>query len=262
MSCFLEYGWGDESSCAIAIPGNSTGIWSNAQISQWAQDAIGQIAIEINCIWQREAIVVTQGVSVVTLPSYVRTLRRVTWRGRTLDAVNWEEMTMLTPATVFLAAGSSANVESSQSRPLYYSFSPTNPYDIRFYPTPSESFTAAGEPNVYAPQVNSPSCIIDFYREPDITNSNPIISIPKYILRRTQKAYVLWKAFSSEGRGQDLKAASYMHMKWLFLIEQFRAINEGCFVGKKYSIDDGMLAIDGFRYPRPILPANFENVIY
>ncbi len=262
MSCFLEYGFGTESSCLGPGVGFLSQIWSNAQIDQWAVDAVGQLAVEVNCIWQREAISVIKGISVVTLPNYVRTLRRVTWRGRSLDAENWEELTMLTPATVFLSVGSSANVESSQSRPLYYAMHPTNPYDIRLYPTPNETFTPAGEPDVYSPQVNSPSCIIDYYREPDTTNTNPIISIPKYILRRTQKAYVLWKAFSSEGKGQDLKAASYNHMKWLFLVEQFRKINEGCFVGKKYSIDDGMLSIDGFRYPRPILPANFEAVIY
>ena len=235
-------------------------IWTDAQLALWAADAIGQLAIEVNCIYARECIPTTQGVSVVTLPSYVRTVRRITWRGKSLDAENWEELTMLGPATVFLAAGSPANVETSQSRPLYYAMHPTNPYDIRFYPTPDESFTAQGETNVYSPQVNTPSCIVDYYREPDTTNSIPTISVPSYILRRTQKAYVLWKAFSAEGKGQDLKAASYYQMKWNFLVGQFRAINEGCFVGKKYAIDDGMLSIDGFRYPRPMLPSNFERV--
>ena len=237
-------------------------IWSDQQLAQWSQDAIGQLAIEVNCIWCRECVPVTVGVSVITLPNYVRTLRRVTWRGRTLDAENWEELTMLGPATVFLAANSTGNIETSLSKPLYYAMHPTNPYDIRFYPTPNESFTSSGEPNVYAPQVNTPSCIIDYYREPDTTNTNPIVSIPPYILRRTQKAYVGWKAFSAEGKGQDLKAASYYHMKYLFLLDKFRSINEGCFVGKKYSIEDGMLTIDGFRYPRPMLPSNFERIVY
>lgn len=235
-------------------------IWSDQQLAQWSQDAIGQLAIEVNCIWCRECVPVTVGVSVITLPNYVRTLRRVTWRGRTLDAENWEELTMLGPATVFLAANSTGNIETSLSKPLYYAMHPTNPYDIRFYPTPNESFTSSGEPNVYAPQVNTPSCIVDYYREPDTTNTSPTISIPAYILRRTQKAYVGWKAFASEGRGQDLRAASYYQMKWTFLIEQFRKINEGAFVGKKYAVEDGMLTIDGIRYPRPMLPPQFERV--
>lgn len=233
-------------------------IWSNSFLTQLEQDAIGQIAIDVNCIWARECIAVTQGVSVVTLPAYIRTVRRVTWRGRSLDAVNWEEMTLLTPATVYVGHNNPANVESSQGRPLYYVMHPTNPWDLRLYPTPSESFTTSGEPNVYSPQVNTPSCIVDYYREPDVSNSNPVISVPTYILRRTQKAWCLWKAFSAEGPGQVLKIASYYQAKYNFLIENFRAINEGCFVGKKYAVDDGLLSIDAFRYPKPILPSNFE----
>jgi hypothetical protein len=136
---------------------------------------------------------------------------------------------------------------------------PTNPYDIRLYPTPNETFSIIGF-NPYAPQVNQSNCIVDFYRVPDYTNSNPAISLPPYILRRTQKAYVLWKAFAAEGKGQDLKASQYYGAKYDFLVEQFRKINEGAFVGKKYTVDDGMLSIDNFRYPRPLLPSQFERV--
>src|ERR1035437_6234314 len=163
-------------------------IWTDSQINQWSVDAIGQIATDVNCVWARECLQVTAGVSVYTLPDYVRTLRRVTWRGRSLEPASWEELQMLNPATVFLSLGSSANIESSQSKPLFYAMHPTNPYDIRLCPTPNESFTSSGEPNPYAPIPNSPSCIIDYWRAPD-SSGNPIISLPQYIERRTQKAY-------------------------------------------------------------------------
>jgi hypothetical protein len=237
-------------------------IWSDAYLVALSAEAIGQISIDVNAIFARECLLIQQGQSVYTLPNYVRTLRRVTWRGRTLDAENWEELTMLTPATVFVGMGSPNNEETSQSKPLYYAMHPTNVYDIRLYPTPNESFSNQGEPNVYAPTFNSPSCIIDYYREPDTTNTNSVISLPPYILRRTQKAYVLWKAFAQEGPGQSMKISGYYMMKYNFLIEQFRAINEGCFMGKRYAIEDGMLAINNFRYPRPMLPANFERIIF
>lgn len=248
----------------IPVPTQRSGgqIWSDEQLSQWATDAIGQIAIEINCIFVRECIPTEEGVSVYTLPSYVRTVRRVTWRGKSVTPVNWDEFTLITPATAFLAPGSSANLETSRGLPLYYAMHPTNPWDIRFYPTPNESFTVAGEPNPYAPQVNSPSCIIDFYREPDTSDSgsDSVISIPAYVLRRIQKAYVGWKAFAAEGKGQDLKASEYYKNRYYFLIESFRLINEGCFIGKRYAIDDGQLTVDNFRYPKPVLPTNYENV--
>lgn len=240
----------------------SNPIWTDQQINFWATDAIAQISTDVRCIWAREALQITQGVSVVTLPSYVRTLQRVSWRGRTLDAENWEELQLLTPATVFVSPNSSANIQGTQSRPLYYALHPTNLYDIRFYPTPNESFSPSQISDVYSPQLNEPGCVIDYWREPDTTGSNPLISLPPYIARRTQKAYVLWKAFSAEGKGQDLIAAKYYMDKYHFLIEQFRAINEGTYVSKRYAVEDGMLAIDNFRYPKPTLPARFERTVF
>lgn len=231
-------------------------IWTESFLNTLAADAIGQIAIDVNCIFARECMATVAGTSVYTLPAYVRTLRRVIWRGRGLDAVNWEELTLLSPVTV------GGFIETSQSRPLYYAMHPSNLYDIRLYPTPVESFTTVGETNVYAPQANTPSCIIEYWREPDTTETVPAISLPPYIARRTKKAYIAWKAFSTEGKGQNLKAASYYQMKYNFLIEQFRMINEGTFVSKKYNIEDGMLGIDNFKYPKPFLNANFERVFF
>lgn len=237
-------------------------IWTDQQLALWSADAISDIAINVNCIWVRECLPVTAGVSVLHLPEYVRTLCRVTWRGRTLEPQSWEELQMLTPATVFLALGSSANVETSQSKPLFYAMHPTNPYDIRLYPTPNESFTVSGEPDPYSPIPNSPSCIITHWREPDTSGNNPVVSLPPYIMRRTQKAYVLSVAFAADGKGQDGDASNYYDKKYQFLLSQFRAINEGCFVSKKYSLGDGMLDPQNFRYPRPTHGPNFERVIF
>lgn len=241
----------------------SAQIWSDTYIQSLAVDAIGQIAIDVNCIYVRECVATQFGVSVIRLPNYVRTVRRVTWRGRTLDAMSFDELTLLTPATVFVDANSpNSNIESSIGRPLFYAMHPTNPWDIRLYPTPNESFTTSGEPNPYAPTFNSPSCIVDSYRMPDSTSTIPTISLPIYIVRRTQKAYVLWKAFASEGKGQNLRASAYYKSKYDFLIGQFRLINEGAFVGKRYSIDEASLTIEGYRWPKPMLPPQFERNYY
>jgi hypothetical protein len=230
-------------------------IWTDNYLSQLAQDAIGQIAGDVQCVWAREALTITAGVSIVSLPSYVRTIRRVTWRGKSLDALNWEEMCIITPATV------GGIIESSQSKPLYYSMHPTKIYDIRLYPTPNESFNPAGI-DPYSPQVNAAACIVDYYREPDVTEATANISLPPYISRYIKKAYVLWKAFGAEGKGQNLRASSYYKMKYDLLIEQFRAINEGCFVGKRYDLGDGFLGTEEWKYPKPILPSNFERVYF
>jgi len=237
-------------------------IWTNAQLDQWAKDAIAQITIDIDCIWARECVATTAGVSVIRLPGYIRSLRHVAWMGRYLEPQSWEELQFLTPSTVFLDFGSSANREI-RGRPLFYALHPTDPFDIKLYPAPDQSFSVAGEPNPYAPQPNSPSCIIEYWREPDNTHNDPVVSLPPYIMRRTQKAYVLWKAFAAEGKGQDMQASAFYQTKYNFLIEQFRAINNGCYVSKRYSLDEGgLLDPARFRYPKPLHGPNFERTIF
>lgn len=235
-------------------------IWSEAFIESLAAEAVGQIAIDVNCIWARECVATTQGISVIRLPNYVRTLSRITWRGWSLDPVGWDGLLALTPATVFAATDSpDTNTDNTvQGRPLYYAMHPTNPYDIRLFPTPNESFTIGGESDPYSPTTNSSSCIISYWRKPD--EATPLTSLPSYILRRTQKAFVLWHAFAAEGPGQNLKASVYYKRRYEFLVNRFRLINEGCFIGKRYVVDDGTLSLEGYVWPKPTLPPNFERV--
>jgi hypothetical protein len=236
-------------------------IWTDSQLQQWSLDAEQQIQKDVQCIFKKFYLQINQGQSLYTLPAFVRSILRITYRGRKLDAVSWDEMLMLTPATVVVGIGNTANIESSQSRPYYYAMHPTNVYDVRFFPTPPESLTAGG-PDPYSPTVYEPYCNISCFRNIDSTYNDSTAILPTYIDRRTRKAYVLWKAFASEGKGQNLKAAAYYQAKYEFLVERFKMINEGCFIGKKYMVDDGALSIDGFKYPKPILPANFERVIF
>ena len=239
-------------------------IWSDSFLSQLSIDAEQQINKDVQCIFSCFCLPTQLGVSVITLPSFVRSLLRITWRGYGLDQLNWLELTLMTPATVFVAPGSPANVETTISRPLYYAMHPTNPYDVRLYPTPNETFSA-NPPGVdpYGPTPNQPSCVVSCYRNIDATFSDPTALLPAYADRRTRKAYALWKAFSAEGPGQNLAAASYYQAKYTFLVDRFRQINQGAYVGKQYGMDDrGLLTNDGYRYPRPTLNPNFERTIF
>lgn len=236
-------------------------IWSDDFLNKLAIDAEQQINQDLRCIYFKFCMATVTGQMVYTLPDYVRSVLRVTWRGRKLDPVSWEELGLLTPATVFVGPGDPGNVNSVVSRPLYYAMHPTNPWDIRLYPTPNETFSDTGD-DPWGPTVNGPACIVSCWRVPDVTFTDPTLLVPPYIDRRTRKAWVLWKAYGAEGKGQSLLAAAYYKAKYDFLIEQFRAINEGCFISKKYAIDDGSLSTNNFRYPRPLMPANFERVIF
>lgn len=228
-------------------------IWSNSYLEQLNNDAGNQITTDLNCIYNRVCFTITSGTSVYTLPSNLRSLLRITWRGYKLEPVNWEQFVALTPGTVFLDGTN--KLETTISRPFWYTIHPTNLFDIRFFPTPNESFTNSGDP--FSPD-NGPKCILSFYQK--IDTSILRLTLPNYIDRRTRKAYVLWQAFASEGKGQDLRAAEYYRSKYFFLIERFRMINQGCYVSKRYSLGQSGLTHGSGRWPRPILPPNFERV--
>jgi hypothetical protein len=144
-------------------------IWSDQQIEQWKQDAIGQIAIDVRCIWQRECLAVNRGVSVIRLPLYVRSLARITWRGIGLIPQNWEELTILTPATVYLhnPPDSTANIESI-GRPQFYAQHPTDPMIFVYFLVLTSLLLLLEEQSILASKEFT-ACIIDYWREPSLT---------------------------------------------------------------------------------------------
>lgn len=237
-------------------------IWSDDFLNQLGVDAEQDINKRIQCIFEKCYLQTTVGLSTYTLPSYIRSLRRVTWLAKMLDPVSWEELTQLTPATAALQGTfASFSEETVPSRPLYYAMHPTNPYTIRLYPSPDLALGTTGG-NPYSTLPNEQFCALSYWREVDSTLSNPLQMLPEYVDRRTRKAYVLWKAYEAEGKGQNLKASQYYKKKYDFLTERFNQINNGCFVGKKYTLGEGELEVNNFRYPRPTLNPNFERVIF
>lgn len=233
-------------------------IWSDDFLNQLEEDAHQQINQDVQCVFEKSYFPTTKGLSLYTLPSFVRSVRRITWLGKRLDPVSWDELIALSPATVAVNQ-SQFSEESVVSRPLYYAMHPTNPYAIRFFPTPDLSLPASGG-NPYATIANEQFCCLSYWRTTD--ESSDKTSLPQYIARRTKKSYILGKAYEAEGKGQNLAASKYYLGKYSRLIKRFIAINTGCFVGKKYTLGDGLLELNAYRYPRPTLNPNFERVIF
>jgi hypothetical protein len=237
-------------------------IWSDTYLAQLEQDAGDYILNAIPCLFFKFYLSINKGTSVYTLPPFVKSVLRVTWLGRQLEPLSWDELTIITPATVVV--NSLTRIETSISRPQWYAMHPTNLLDIRLYPTPDESFDigAPSTDDPYSPYVAEPHCNISCWRYIDTTGQYPNATLPAYIYRRTVKAYVAWKAFAQEGPGQNTMASKYYKRRLDMLIQRFRLINDGTFVSKKYSLGDGDNGLENFRYPKPIYPANFERVIF
>jgi hypothetical protein len=226
-------------------------IWTNEILDQLALDAAQDINKEINCLFHRFFLATTAGTSVYTLPDKVRGIIRITWRGLNVDPISWTDLLSMSPGTVFV--DNSTKIETSQGTPRWYAMHPTNVHDFRFYPCPSVSMITTGDP--YSPVVED-RCIISCWRH--IDESSPLSSLPDYMERRTKKAYILWKAYGKEGKGQDLRASAFYKKKYKFLIEQFIKINSGAFIAKHYTLGNSPVELNRRPY-KPILPTQFER---
>src|SRR5713101_149704 len=109
-------------------------IWSQQFLDQLAQDAEQVFNEDLQFLFTRFYLPIQMGLSVYTLPNFVRTITRITYRGKQLDPLDWSDFQALTPATVWV--NSQVQVNSVNSKPLNYVMHPTNIYDIRFFPTP------------------------------------------------------------------------------------------------------------------------------
>lgn len=233
-------------------------IWSDSYIDQLDHDADDDIIGKVDCIFDRFQLAVTAGESTYTLPDYCRKIIRVTYKGRGLDSISFSEMQLLHMAS--FGNTKSPVEEAPQGDPYFYCLNPSNAKDIRFYPTPPATINL-GSPDVWGADIGN-CVIISCWRTVDRTNS--AYQLPSYINNRTKKAYVLSKAYAKEGRGQDLNASQYFGEKYAYLIENFKKINAGVYVSKKYRLSGGFVETFayGHRPPKPILPPNYENVRY
>lgn len=242
---------------SLINPPASTPIWTDGQIEQWQKDALNQIAIEVNCVWAREIFPIKSHYSTYRLPNYVRTLELVTYRGKDLQELSWSDYQILAANSIFNAPNSNLNIET-YSIPQFYVLHPTNTWEILFYPTPSEDLSGAGI-DPYSPSREELAVVIQFWRTPDLNEVNPKFSLPAYIERRLVKAYVMWRAFSAEGKGQDLGASAYYKAKFDWLIAQFRIFNQTPFISTRPNLQPANINPDSFRPAKPSLGSNFER---
>jgi hypothetical protein len=227
-------------------------LWDNTYLNTLLEEAESYISTEIDCIFDRFSIPITTGISVYTLPSYVNRIIRVTWKGKKLWPLTFQEFCLLNPTSAVIDPSA---VELSSSTPLYYIKHPTNFYDIRLYPTPSEDLAEISS-NLFGSNIAT-GVIISCYRDQD--NSVDSLHLPLYIIRRVKKAYLLSRAFAKEGKGQNLQASQYYEKKLSLLIEALKVINSNVFIGKTRvlngAFNEGMYATPG----RPVLPPDYPS---
>jgi len=181
-------------------------IWTDAYLNELALEAERDIARETSRLFYRFSLAVTNAVPTYTLPTYIREIVQVSWKGRRLlsfhqeDAINFNKL-----------------YRTENGEPNYYLRSSDGMQTIRFVPVPNETIAASSSDTLLDLSTElDDRVVISCYRRTDETAT--FVQLPDYLARRTIKAYVLWKAFAKEGKGQNLRAAKYYENKYRSLI--------------------------------------------
>ncbi len=226
-------------------------IWQESFLNDLAQDAEKDAAQRVNYLFTKFSLAITAGQSVYTLPSYTRSILRITWKGYKVWPISWREMCEIDPAS--MVASESEKVEATQSRPYYYCIHPNNERNIRFFPTPNET-VASDDTKVWGTTGITDIICVSAWRTPDFET----FVLPSYVSRRTKKAYALMMAFLKEGKGQNLKASAYYKSKYEFQINLLKSVVGGVFVSRRLRLSDQLRENPG-RPGRPVYPANFPR---
>lgn len=226
-------------------------IWSESYLSELLEEAERYISVKVNIYWTREALTIVSGTSTYVLSPYVKQITRVTWKGKMLIPLNFDETNFTIPNSAVVAAGTAEEYDTSE--PRFYTLHPNNLSVIRFIPTPNEALTPTGAEDLFGVDIAS-HCIVSYYRTSD--NSN--FTLPAYVSRRFKKAYALYRAFLKEGKGQNITASRYYKQKFELLLSYFDKINSGAFVSQRPALSESQRAIGGPPAP-PQLPWNYPN---
>ncbi len=216
----------------------SSELFTSNVVERFSQEGESKFAEEYPCIQNRISLSITATTHTYALPDNVRSIRRVTWKGKKLDPLphrNFRE--------VFQAATQSGD-------PFWYVFNNIGLNNIRLFPTPSVNVTQQTT-DLYNETAILAGVIVDYFQMPDFVTA----TIPLYIRRRLLKSYALYGCFNIEGEGQNLKSAKYHLKKFNFLKEKYKdLLNDLHNKPRKLIVSGG--GIDTFFPASPVLPVS------
>lgn len=218
---------------------------TDAQISKWAQDFEREISGSFDFICDRLSLEIISGTGTYELPNYVTNIRSILYLGKELHAKGGRT-SIITGDTPF---------GSTTTAPYEYQISGLGQRVIRLLPTPGDNIPVyVGD--LFTPDADRLGCIVEFYRTAHYDTYDHDLMLPDWFRRFILKDHVCWKAFSAEGPGLDLRAATYFDQKRLMNQQYLAKINSNLRNCYQMVLSDNKMI--GRRKPgRPVLPPNF-----
>lgn len=221
--------------------------FSDTQISKWANDYEKELCSKENLIADRFALEVTSNVSEYELPNYITNIRCVLYKGYMVYPKGFQASIMM---------NDSPFQSINSNRPIEYIASGKGLRIIKFFPSPSETIATING-DLWNINADNNGVIIEFYRTPSLINEN--LRLPEWNRRYLLKDYICWKAFSNEGKDQDLKAATYYTLRMGEGVEYLKVIKDNMYqasVNVLNPVDNRREAL-----ARPVLPSNFGTIV-
>lgn len=187
--------------------------WSDEYIERLEKEAEKEIARQTRYAWDRESLAVTAGTANYVLPTYVRDIISIYWKGCKVYPLFQPEVRDLDPQYL-----------TTRGKVEWYLRNPEDFQYIRFVRVPNESVSASDSDDLTLSSVLVNRVVVTFYREPDTSES--IVSIPDYCARRLIRDWVLYKAYMTEGDGQDLKASAHYKRKYEARLHNYKLTTE------------------------------------
>lgn len=220
-------------------------LWTDNQISNWAQEGEEDISNRQNLIIDRIGLSTTAQQSLFVLPEYCLNVSRVTYRGFKLEGKNAQEL---------IDSQSSPNRNISYSRPLFYVYNGFGRRTIKVMPATSE-LTIAPSGDLFNATTISSGLIVEFYRTPDFSTN--INRLPQPMRKILVKYYLLFRALQQDGPGLDLVGSDFFQSQYEGFLEDLKIINNATFLSRVNVMGDiSQFLFRGWK-ARPILPPNY-----
>lgn len=181
-------------------------LFNAALLSRFSQEAEDDFAAGCPCIVKRVALDIVAGTDTYSLPDDIHSIRRVTWKGIKVDPM---------PGKAYKELFQGLTITSSQGQPFWYIYNNIGLKTIRLYPAPNDTLPTVTT-DLYGASIRT-KCILEYFQMPDYSSA----IIPTYFRRRLLKPYVLNRCYSIEGKGINMKAASYYATKYSLLKELY-----------------------------------------
>lgn len=195
--------------------------WTDDQLDRWMKEAEVDIVQENVFPWRRFSIALSVGTSTYSLNERLFKITDVLWKGKPLEPLIGREPHAL-----------ERKYRTEQGEPRWYTVSHDGLSIIRLIPVPNEAIVEY-DTGLFSSNIKN-AFLVSGYVWPD--QDLDYFQIPDYLTRRVVKAYTMWKAFSSEGIGQDLNNAQYWEQKYLFYRQHIRNVKRK-FYGTKEDLD-------------------------